>query len=153
MTAWLLSIMLFLEPAPPWKASYEETAKAIVDGAKQVPLFDGPMAVERTIALDASLAWFESRFNPNAIGDHGKSRGLYQVQYIGPDEGVTAQTVRANRMMLQSFKICSKRPLEERLAWYASGGNGCDREGGIRASKHRMLKAFWLFRKFPTNQI
>ena len=52
-------------------------------------------------------------------------------------------------LMHQSFRICKSLPLDEKLRWYAGGGNGCPvNEDSGRKSKHRMQKAFWLFSKF-----
>jgi hypothetical protein len=154
---WAVSLLTYLQPAAPWRETYGETAAGMVEGARAVPVFDGPQGVERTIALDAVLAWFESRFDRHAVGDcghegackkgeTGKAHGLYQVQ--APEAGdARAQTVAANRMIRQSFKACAHRPFEERLAFYASGGPaGCENAGGQRASRHRIVRAIWLFK-------
>ena len=139
--AWIVSLMIGLQPTAPWGDSYESTARGIYEGAKVEPIFQGESGLRRTIALDVALSWFESRFDPNAVGDGGKSRGLYQIQFSGESESVTHQTIRANRMIRESFRVCWARPLEERLGWYASGGPNCSREGGLKASRHRMMKA------------
>ncbi len=143
---WILSLMRLLQPHAPWLASYEATAKGIQDGATSSPVFSGENGIERTIAVDVSLAWFESRFDSHAVGDHGTAHGLYQVHAIEP-ETVKEQTVQANAMIKQSFKACVNRVKEEWLGWYAAGGNDCNR--GLRESRHRMLKAFWLFKNHP----
>lgn len=142
----ILTIMVALQPNAPWKDSYEKTAIGIYEGAQLQPIFSGEYGLQRTIALDLSLAWFESRFNPAALGDKGKSWGLYQFQGQGKPEDVKSQTVIANRMILQSFKVCKAKALDERLGWYAAGGNDCER--GLRESRHRMGKAQWIFRKW-----
>lgn len=144
MLTWIISLMLLLQPQAPWKANYESTAVGILEGAKAEPLFQGESGLRRTVALDVALAWFESRFDPSAVGDNGRSRGLYQVQYVGDVEPVLQQTIRANQMIKESFRVCRYKPFEERLGWYASGGNGCSNAGGLKASRHRVLKAKWL---------
>lgn len=146
MIAWILTLMILLQPSAPWKDTYEITAQGIRDGAIEFPVFSGDNGVEKTIALDVSLAWFESRFNRHAIGDHGAAHGLYQV-HAPEAETVKQQTVEANRMIKQSFKACANRVNTEWLGWYAAGGNDCTR--GLRESRHRMLKAFWLFKNYP----
>lgn len=151
MIAWILAAMVLLQPSAPWKDSYEHTAKGILEGATSEPIFRGDGGVFRTVALDVSLAWFESRFNPVALGDKGRSWGLYQFQDHGKPEGVKAQTIIANRLIRESFRICAARPLEERLGWYAAGGNGCDR--GLTHSRHRIWKAQWLIRKLGKPEI
>ena len=71
LIAWALLILNYLQPIAPWSKTYQETAQGMVEGATAVPVFDGPLGVERTIVLDESLAWFESRFDRHAVGDHG----------------------------------------------------------------------------------
>ncbi len=53
-----------------------------------------------------------------------------------------------NRMMKRSMQVCATEPLENRLGWYAAGGEKCTR--GFRESAHRMNKAHWLFWNIPT---
>lgn len=146
MIAWIVTLMVTLQPLAPWKDTYAETAQGMVQGAQEAPLFEGVGALPKTLALDVSLAWFESRFDRAANGDHGKSHGLYQVQ--GPViEDVKGQTIQANEMILQSFRVCKGKTLTEKLGWYAAGGNDCER--GLRESRHRMGKALTLLKKFP----
>lgn len=142
----ILTIMVALQPSAPWRDSYEKTAIGIYEGAQAEPIFSGEYGIQRTIALDIAIAWFESRFNPQAVGDKGKSWGLYQVQGHGQSDDVKTQTIIANKMVLQSFRVCKSKPLDERLGWYAAGGNDCER--GLRESRHRMGKAQWIFRKW-----
>lgn len=52
------------------------------------------------------------------------------------------------RLMHLSFQVCRERALEERLTHYAGGGNGCPVSDDARKkSKHRVLKALWLFKQ------
>ena len=146
----ILTVMALLQPKAPWEGDYETVARDIARGAAASPVFEGEYGIQRTIALDVSLAWFESRFDRHAIGDHGAAHGLYQV-HAREAETVEAQTIEANELIKASFRICKNRPLEERLGWYASGGNGCDKPGGLKASRHRMLKAIWLFEHYFKN--
>lgn len=139
LLAWILSLMLSLQPAAPWREDYYHVAKGILEGAKAIPVFSGQHGVFRTIALNVSLAWHESRFNRYARGDQGKSWGLFQYQNHGTPEDAAEQTKQANRLILQSFRVCKDKPLNERLGWYAAGGNGCER--GLRESRNRMNKA------------
>lgn len=150
LVTWVLSMMTFLAPpeSVPWRDTYEATARGIVQGAQEVPVFDGPDGVERTIALDVALAFFESTFRFDAVGDHGQAKSLYQVHGAPPTDPREATTT-ANRIIRASFRACAAHPLDERLAWYASGGPTCTREGGVRASKHRVGLAMRLFKKFP----
>lgn len=142
MSAWILSLLIALQPVAPWRASYENTAKEIAQGIEESkPLFSEP---RKGAALLISLAWFESRFDVNAIGDHGKSFGLYQQQGLGPINGAKRQTVIAIEQIRKSMRICANRPLVEMLGWYAAGGPNCDR--GLRESRHRVLKAMWIER-------
>jgi len=134
--------MLMLQPNAPWKNTYENTALVIGRQATNHPLFTGEDAAKKTAALLVSLAWFESRFDPKAIGDHGKAFGLYQQQGKGKIEDAETATKIAIEQIKFSFKVCRENEVIERLGWYAAGGPNCDY--GLRESRHRMLKAFWL---------
>lgn len=160
--AWTLAIMTHLQPPAetPWADTYPETAYAIVDAAVDEPMFPGPDGIERTIAFDLSVAWFESRFRPDALGDGGASVGLFQIaKTFAPAETLLAPPSAAHlaqRLFLQSFRICRSagRARAEGLAWYADGGVGCGREGarGERArrlSTHRFELAERILREFP----
>jgi hypothetical protein len=143
--------MILLQPNAPWKDSYETTAQAITKAvAQELPLFSGERGRERTAALLVSLAWFESRFNKNAVGDHGAAHGLYQQHDHGTLEDPFEASVVAIQQMRASSRICKSRPIEEMLGWYAAGGNDCNR--GLRESRHRVLKAFWLFKNHPPGE-
>lgn len=146
LTTWILALMVLLQPSAPWRADYEEVAKGIEEGARVVPIFAGEQGLYRTVALDVSLAWYESRFDRHAVGDHGAAHGLFQV-HATEASTVAEQVKQANALIKQSLRVCAARPFEERLGWYASGGPTCDRPGGLKASKHRMNTAVWLLRQ------
>lgn len=148
LVRWVLAVMTALQPSAPWKDDYQNVAEGIIEGAKENPVFSGESGVLRTIALDISVSWFESRFNRHAIGDKGAAHGLFQV-HAAEDSTVKEQTIRANRMILASFKICKDRPLIERLGWYTAGGQGCR---GTLTSKHRMNLALRLLRERPYDE-
>jgi Transglycosylase SLT domain len=159
MHLWILSLMLGLQPRAPWLASYEDTAKAIATVVTaEVPLFTGERGREKTAALMVALAWAESRFNPGAVGDHGLSVGLYQMSSanLPSPEGYRradllghpiASSEVALHMLRQSFAVCAARPLNERVAWYASGDSYCQR--GQSESRYRMGLAMRAFTKYP----
>lgn len=150
MTQWILSLLLLLQPVAPWKDEYESVARAIDEASSANPIFDGQSGKEKTAAVLVSLAWFESRFNSKAVGDHGKSFGLYQQQGHGEISDPFIASKVAIEQIKISFRVCSNKPIEEKLGWYAAGGNTCD--GGLRESRHRMLKAFWLVNNYPYKQ-
>ncbi len=136
MAAWVLSLLLLLQPDAPWRASYEETARAIATAAELAePLFPGPDGRARTAALLVAVAYHESRFDPNAVGDGGRSFGLFQHQRGGTSNFAPAVAApRALETMRGSMNVCRARPADERLAAYASGR--CDR--GLAASRARL---------------
>lgn len=139
MIPWILAAMLQLQPSAPWSSTFYETARGIVEGAEAEPVFTGD--IRRTIALDIAVAWFESRFQQDAVGDHGAAHGLYQV-HAPLAATVREQTIVANRMMRESMRACRALPVEQRLSLYASGS--CDR--GHKQSAWRMRLAERLFR-------
>jgi Transglycosylase SLT domain len=139
MVAWILVLMISLQPRAPWRDSYEDTATAIAAVVEnEKPLFAGPDAKERTAALLIALSWAESRFDPKAVGDHGHSVGLYQIFHtnLPTPEGFRRGDILGNpshatsvaiRMLRQSMGVCARRPVGEQLGWYASGDGQCEK--------------------------
>ena len=155
MNAWILIAMIALQPRAAWRESYAETAQAIADVAEESPLFDGATGRAKTAALLVSLARFESNFQPGAVGDHGKSRGLFQVQGHGTLDEPHDAARAAVAELRASLRVCRKRPLEERLAFYAGGGpaphdaDGCPvNDDAVKKSRHRVALALWIFSKY-----
>lgn len=73
----------------------------------------------------------------------GEKNGDGSVKRTGTEVCVAAM----HTMMKRSLQICASRPLEDRLGWYAAGGDGCVR--GFQASGNRVRKAQWLFNNIP----
>lgn len=156
LAVWVLSIMHVLQPAAPWIDGYPETANAIAIAATNDPLYAGPHGAERTAAVLVSLSWFESRFDPAAVGDGGASLCLGQVGGSNLKAlGLTRDAVLSDRatclrgvlsMIRTSVAVCRGRPLAESLGHYASGGRTC---GGLVKSRHRMNLAAQLLREHP----
>lgn len=79
LKAWILSVMLALEPSSPWKETFDATADVFAESAFASPLFtsrnaDGSRVVtdddrRKTAALYLSVGWFEGRFQQDAQGD------------------------------------------------------------------------------------
>lgn len=163
---WVLSLMLLLQPAAvtPWASTYEQTATAIAEAAQDSPVFMGEKGASRTAALLVAVAWHESRFDQQALGDctAGKPKtrtacaswGLFQMNkhnFVVPGEFALGDPAIASREALRmvriSFRVCRGRPLDEQLAWYAAGNRGCDR--GLRESRNRMGLAKTIESKHP----
>jgi hypothetical protein len=151
---WVLSIINgpFGAPSAPWAYSYGETSTAIADAANADPLSHDPDGAVKTAAILIALAKHESDFHPNAIGDHGASLGLFQIQ--PPTAKVDGTLLLVPRtaapvaidLIRTSFRVCGKRPWEERLAWYAAGGNRCaDNKQALRASRDILNMAKYIF--------
>jgi Transglycosylase SLT domain len=159
MVAWILVLMIALQPRAPWRDTYEQTATAIADVVENEPaLFTGPEAKERTAALLIGLSWAESRFDPKAIGDHGRSVGLYQLfgANLPTPEGFKRNDILGNqvnatkvalRMLRESMSVCRKRPVGEQLGWYASGDGQCSK--GLSESRYRVGLAQKVFKQHP----
>src|SRR4029078_2466352 len=63
--AWVVGLMVALEPSAPWRGTYEKTAEAIARVSESDPLFEDK-GEERTAAMLVALAWYDSRFKSNA---------------------------------------------------------------------------------------
>lgn len=95
----------------------------------------------------AAIAYRESTYHVDAVGDHGASYCAYQVHLprgartreglSGPDllEDVRACTREALRQLRASLHVCKRLPEAERLALYARGS--CDSERGKKLSRDR----------------
>jgi hypothetical protein len=150
LAMWVLSLMINLQPLAPWRESYPDTATAIARASSTFPVFEGAYGAKRTAALLVSLAWFESRFDPQAKGDHGASLGLFQIN------GSHAKSIEllepawapyhALSLIKRSFEVCHAQPVDDRLSWYAAGGVGCSEAGAIK-SRHRMALARRLYER------
>ena len=146
MTAWVLALLVLMQPQATWRATYEATAGAIAEASVQSPLFAGADGPAKTAALLVSVSWFEARYNPVAVGDNGHSHGLFQASRV-PVVDVEVQVRGALAAMRESFRICGSRRAEDWLAFYASGS--CTNAGGILASRHRMGLAMKIWREHP----
>lgn len=145
MTAWIVSLILLLAPATPLDLA-NRVALAIAKVSVEHPLFRGEDAIPRTVTQFVAVAFDESTFRPDAVGDHGQSIGLMQIGVSNLAElGMTREDLldpeknllAAARLMRSSHRMCAAKPKEYRLAHYASGGGTCDVAAGLRASRIR----------------
>ncbi len=175
LAALALAMMTSAQPSAPWRDTYPTTAAACATSAHERPLFAGVDGEQKSVALLVSVAWFESTFNPRAEGDGNclvrdaptgrcVKRGpahSFCLGQIGDSnfaalnvtreellDDVNACVGAMNTMLRQSLQICRERPEEDRLGWYAAGGDGCSR--GLIVSGHRVRKAKWLFSNVRT---
>lgn len=142
-------MMTALEPTAPWKDTYEATATAIAKAAETAPLY-GENTEEKTATLLVAVAWYESRFKPDAKSADGQTMCLFQVNKRYFEEGETpsdptACTKQAMVILKKSLAKCSSRPQEERLAAFTSGT--CDK--GVAASRYRTFLAGKLLKEHP----
>jgi hypothetical protein len=152
LSGWILSLMMLLQPRAPWIGTYEATASAIDQAVQEEEsLFpDEPDGRAKTAAILVALAWAESTFKPNAVG-YGGVRGLYQIG----GHGNLSDPLKASRVALEllreSFRLCAKRPVNERLAQFAAGGSSCKAPGeeALKKSRFRVSKGLWLVKQKP----
>lgn len=152
---WVLAVMMKLQPTAPREvlATYGETSEAIADAATRDPLFSGEDGAIRTASVLLAIAFYESHFIPTAIGDHGRSFGLFQINatnfpnltgnaLLSPRDAAPI----AIKLIRTSLRNCGEFPWNERLGWYAAGRGQC-REAGRKASKPRMFLADKIFKE------
>ena len=149
---YILGLFYVLQPKEPWDGLYKNEAAAVAQAAVAAP-FPGNDGWREAAATLLVMGLQESHFIPDSIGDHGASIGMWQ---INPDTaGVSKDDLLdydsaahvAIRLIHTSFLICKKRPLEERLGWYALGGSGCN--GRLELSRYRMHLVKKLLRENP----
>lgn len=148
--AWVVGLMAALEPSAPWRGTYEKTAEAIARVSESEPLFEDK-GEERTAALLVAVAWYESRFRPNAKSANGQWYCLFQIDrrhLADPQKALDDPEVctrAAVKILRTSLEMCKKHPLDERLAAFMSGS--CDR--ALPESRVRMFLANKLLRQHP----
>lgn len=156
----IMAMLYQLEPSSPHVPKYGEIARSVEEAANHDPLFDHEAGSEATAAILIALAWHESRFHANVVGDHGKSFGLYQIQppTAKLDAAILLSPATASKVAVDlirtSFMACAHRPWIERLSWYVAS-NGCSTHVKIvKKSAERLLLARTLFAKhFPSDKL
>jgi len=153
----ILQWMISLQPpaVTPWRDTYADTAEAIAEVVEhEEPLFEDDADRVKTASLLVAVAFTEGRFDPHAVGDHGRAHGAWQVHAseYAPEaaspaflDDVGLQARVALRMLRTSLKACRARDADARLSWYTSGT--CDRGGN--ASRYRMSLAKRIARVAP----
>ena len=158
---WVLAVMNRLQPSAPhtWLETYQETSEAIADAANAAPLFEGADGPMRTASVLLAIAFYESKFYPNAVDRDGHAYGIFQIEAKTVPE-LTANVLLVPReaapvalnLIRTSLKICGKFPWSERLGWYAAGGNGC-KEGGRKVSRSRMFLSNKIMHDYPDEDL
>lgn len=142
LSVWVLAAMTSLAPG----RDHTALADAIVTVAEErAPLFVGDADRQRTAALMVAVAFRESSFRNDAIGDKGRARCAFQL-WAAPREVLTDPllcTRIAHERLAESMTICgSKNP----LGIYAAGPKGCKSEKAKRISRDRIALAKRLVR-------
>lgn len=134
--SYILACMLALAGGNPERLLALATAIADVVAARG-PIFAGPDGARRTVALMVAVAWRESSFRLDALGDHGASVCAYQIWH-GPRSLLTdarACVEAGYEHLKRSVAACPAHP----VAVYARGT--CASEDGRRISADRMRVA------------
>lgn len=109
------------------------------------PLFQNDADHRRTAALLVAVAFRESTFVPDVIGDNGESFCAFQIHRTAGGSpallGNVDACVRSGLTLLRtSLRVCPTYP----VAWYASGPLGCSNSRAQRISRDRMNLAAYL---------
>jgi hypothetical protein len=137
---------------------YEEISKALADAANADPLYtEREDGAARAVSVLGAIAWYESRLKPSAVGDGGRSFGLFQIMpavwKVEADTLLSPRTAApvALALVKRSFRECKKQPWGHRLAWYAASSTcepGKVHPKVLAQSALRMQLADKLFRQF-----
>lgn len=143
MLPFILAAMALLAP----NRDHTELAGAIARVVEsEAPLFKDDASKVKTAAFVVVVAYRESSFRLDAIGDGGRARCAMQL-WSAPKEVLTDadMCVRIGFDRLrESARICGASNV---LGVYASGPNGCSSEAARRISRDRMALAAWVARK------
>lgn len=140
--SFVLRAMSTLDP----NTDHVELADAITSVVDdREPLFRGDTDKLRTASYLIAVAWRESNFQLDAIGDHGKARCAFQL-WAAPKEVLTDPTLCTSiafDRLAESMRICGpKNP----IGIYASGRKGCRSEKAKRISADRLRLADRIWR-------
>lgn len=153
---WVLDVMTKTVPNDTFtvRVTYDETAEAIAMAANQNPIFPGKDGAVQTASFLLAIAYHESRFNPTAVGDHGASLGLFQIQMNTAHVSANMLLVPreaapiAINLIKTSKVVCGHFGWSEQLGWYCAGGNGCKARGRAQ-SRSRVFLAGQIMRDNP----
>lgn len=110
------------------------------------PLFKGDTDKTRTASYLIAVAWRESAFRVDAIGDHGRARCAFQL-WAAPkavlSDPLLCTSIAFDRLA-ESMRICGP---SNPLGIYAVGPKGCRSRTAKRISADRMRLAEELRRK------
>lgn len=110
------------------------------------PLFVNDADRRRTASLMVAVAFRESSFVVDVVGDKGQSFCAYQIHRSAGGSPALLRDVDACvrtglNLLGTSLRVCPSAP----LAWYASGPLGCANARAQRISRDRMNLAAYLF--------
>ncbi len=141
----ILEAMRSLAPARDHGAVATAIAQ-VIDAER--PLFADDDSKLRTAAFLVAVAFRESSLRPDAIGDHGRARCLFQLWDAPADvltDPVLCTTIALGRMR-DSMRACGAANL---LGLYAAGPKGCSSEHAKRISRDRLHLAGRLGKAAP----
>ncbi len=136
LATWILSATAVLSPNKD-HARFAHATAAVVEA--EAPLFDSDDDRHKTAALVVAIAYRESGFKLDAVGDHGRSLCAMQIHY-GAKELLTdpERCIRAGmRILRSSVSACKAHP----IAVYAHGPTGCTSPRAQQVSLDRMKLA------------
>lgn len=120
---------------------HSESATAITRVLlEERPLFANDEDRLRTAALVVAIAFRESSFRNDAVGDHGRARCLFQL-WNAPIEVLTDVELCTRiglARMRESIAACG---MSNALGIYAAGPNGCSSNAAKRISTDRLWLA------------
>jgi hypothetical protein len=130
----------------------------MADAANADPLYaEREDGAARAVSILGAIAWYESGFKASAVGDGGRSFGLFQIMpsvwKLDSRDLLSPKTAApvALSLVKRSFRECKKQPWAHRLAWYAASST-CDpgkvHPKVLAQSALRMHLADKLFRQF-----
>lgn len=140
----VLAAMATLAPG----RDHEELGSAIAQVVEsERPLFAKDTDRRRTAALVVAVAFRESTFVADAVGDNGRSFCALQIHSSSGGSAALLKDpeacVRKGLEMLRtSLRLCPKSP----IAWYARGPRGCEMPKAQRISRDRMAIAKHLYK-------
>lgn len=133
LATFILAAATFLFPGKDHGAFAQAAANVI---ESEAPLFDKDDDRHKTAALIAAIAYRESGFKLDAVGDHGQSVCAMQIRWGSKDLLTDPEACIRTAMgkLRKSIQACPSHP----LAIYAGGSLGCTQTKAQRVSFDRV---------------
>jgi hypothetical protein len=137
----IICILVWMYGLAPGRHHEDQAAAIARVVLAEPPLFPDDEDRVKTASLLVSIAFNESSFHNDAIGDQGRALCMFQLWHTSRD--VLLDPELCTRIALDRLRASFRRCKDNQLGIYAGGPRGCMNSRTKRITRHR----FWLANK------